>query len=307
MMLQTYPLLSTATAGRQTAPMSLDEVADALYALPPEDFTAARDAEAKADPALRKRLATLRRPTVAAWVVNVLAREDSTTLEDLLALGPALAEAQSTGQGDRLRALSEQRRALLGAVATRAVELAGRDVTAAVRLEVESTLDAALVDSASADAVRSGRLVRALSFAGFGGVDLEGATATPVAPAPRTARRSRAAVAAPVVDARAEKARAEVERLEAAALDAAGRLDDAVRELEVARRDAERATTALAEADEEVARVEEALAQARQRRAQVHAQEREATAEVAAAERRVERRQARAEKARQALDAQRRS
>lgn len=289
--------------------MSLDEVADGLYALPPEGFTSARDAAAKADPGLKEQLMGLRRPTVAAWVVNVLAREDSATLEELLALGPALAAAQAGGQGDELRALSEQRRDLLGAVATRAVQLSGREVTAAVRHEVESTLDAALADPASAQAVRSGRLVRALSFAGFGGVDLEGATATPVTGAPRgaTARPPRRQRARDDDPPPSRTARAEVERLEAEALDAAGRLDDAVRELDVARSDAERATEALEEADAEVARAEEALARVRQRRTTVRAEERTATAAAASAERAVERAQARAERARQALDARRRS
>ncbi len=48
-----------------------------------------------------------------------------------------------------------------------------------MRDEVAATLEAGLSDPASADAVRSGRLVRALSYAGFGGVDLDGAVAAP--------------------------------------------------------------------------------------------------------------------------------
>ena len=45
--------------------MSLQDVADELYALPPEDFTAARDAAAKAaDKDLRKEVKALRRGSV---------------------------------------------------------------------------------------------------------------------------------------------------------------------------------------------------------------------------------------------------
>ena len=153
-----------------------------LYALPPEEFTTARDAAAKqakaaGDPAAGKELKALRRPSVAAWLVNRLAAEQGALLEQLLALGPALAEAQAAGHADDLRALGRQRRQLVEAVAGTAVSAAGRPVAGPVRDEVVSTLEAALADPSSAEAVRSGRLVRALSYAGFGEVDLSGAVA----------------------------------------------------------------------------------------------------------------------------------
>jgi len=85
--------------------VTVEEVADALYALPPEDFTAARTAAARADKPNAKQINALRRPTVGAWLVNVLARREHQLLDQLLALGPALAEAQQAGQGDALREL----------------------------------------------------------------------------------------------------------------------------------------------------------------------------------------------------------
>ena len=153
-----------------------------LYALPPEEFTTARDAAAKqakaaGDPAAGKELKALRRPSAAAWLLNRLAAEQGALLEQLLALGPALAEAQAAGHADDLRALGRQRRQLVEAVAGTAVSAAGRPVAGPVRDEVVSTLEAALADPSSAEAVRSGRLVRALSYAGFGEVDLSGAVA----------------------------------------------------------------------------------------------------------------------------------
>ena len=161
-----------------------------LYALPPEQFTAARDAAAKQDKALKE----LRRPTVSAWVVNTLVRRDRALLDDLLALGAELSRAQAAGQGDLLRELGEQRRRQVPAVVDRAAALVDRPLSPAVRAEVVGTLEAALADPASAEAVTSGRLVRALEFAGFGGVDLEGAVAGPTepssaAPAPGAARQ----------------------------------------------------------------------------------------------------------------------
>ena len=70
--------------------------ADQLYRLPPEQFTAARDtaarqAKADGDADAATALTALRRPSAAAWLVNVLAGQDAELLERLLALGPALA------------------------------------------------------------------------------------------------------------------------------------------------------------------------------------------------------------------------
>ena len=153
-----------------------------LYALAPEDFTAARDAEVKAarqagDRALAKALAALRRPTASAYAINALVRAEPGLVEQLVDFGRQLGEAQAGGQRDALRQLGEQRRQLVEAVADRAGAACGRALTAAVRAEVTATLEAALADPDSGEAVRSGRLVRALSYAGFGGVDLDGAVA----------------------------------------------------------------------------------------------------------------------------------
>src|SRR6478735_4794190 len=54
----------------------LDAIAVELYSLPPDDFTAARNARAAAsDRALAARVKTLRKPTAAAWAVDLLARD----------------------------------------------------------------------------------------------------------------------------------------------------------------------------------------------------------------------------------------
>lgn len=228
-----------------------------LYLLPPEEFTAARDeaaktAKADGDADRAKALKALRRPSVAAWLVNVLVAEQPDLVEQLLALGPGLAAAQSQGQGDELRALGAQRRDLVGAVVRQAVELGDRGVTAAVRDEVASTLETALADAEAAEAVRSGRLVRALSYAGFGGVDLEGAVArTSAAPRPKK-QPSKAD------DDRAER----IAAAEAAALQAAGRLDDLVQGCHQAERDLAAARERATRAHQEVERLQAALAAA---------------------------------------------
>ncbi len=272
--------------------------ADELYALAPEDFTAARDLAAKqakagGDPGLAKQLKSLRKPSVAAWLVNRLATQQRPLLDQLLALGPALAEAQSAGHADDLRALGQQRRDLVAAVTDAAAADAGRTVSAAVRDEVASTLEAALADPASADAVRSGRLVRSLSYAGFGGVDLSDAVAV--------AARTSGKPAAQAPD------RKQVERAEAAAHRAAGTLDDAVRGCERAERvqatAAEAARTATAE-------VERLTAELRRAGKQADRAEREAerAAEIVrTAQKAVVETQKDAEAARRELDRLRRS
>ena len=203
----------------------LDAITDQLYALPPEAFTAARDALRREHRDLATEIQALRKPSVSAWLVNRLAREQAELLAELLSLGPALAQAQRARSATDLRELGEQRRALVAAVTEQAVLDAGRPVGTAVREEVAGTLETALADPASADAVRGGRLVRALSYAGFGGEDLGGAVASgpTVGATGRAKARSRPKAAAQQPDAR------EVAAVERAAQEAAGALDDAVR------------------------------------------------------------------------------
>ena len=61
--------------------MDLEQAADELYAVSPDDFIAQRTAlvgEARAanDRALAKEIGQLRRPTRSAWLVNILARAE---------------------------------------------------------------------------------------------------------------------------------------------------------------------------------------------------------------------------------------
>ena len=163
------------------------ELADGLYALPLGDFTPARDAlvkEHRADKELAARIKALRKPSLAAWVVNLLVRRDAAQVDQVLQVGTALREAQANLDGEELRALTRQRRQLTAAVTTRARGLAreeGVKVTPAVADQVEATLTAAMVDEGAARAVRSGLLVAALVATGVGEVDVAPALAAPEA------------------------------------------------------------------------------------------------------------------------------
>ena len=283
--------------------------ADALYALAPELFTAARDEAAKAakaagHPEAAKALKALRRPSVAAWLVNRLTAGQPELLQELLSLGPALAEAQAGGDAAGLRALGAQRKMLVQAVSDAAAQ--DRTVSAAVRAEVATTLEAALADPASAEAVRSGRLVRALSYAGFGTVDLTGAVAEVHGQSLATAQAAGSAKAAPNGRRAAQATARAVAAAERCAHEAAGGLDDAVRAYERAERRRADAAAARADADVVVAHARSALSAAEQDQSAAAAARQEAESDVTAAQSAVSAAQDAAEQARTALDALRR-
>ncbi|MER5700730.1 hypothetical protein ABT023_02040 [Micromonospora sp. NPDC002296] len=151
-----------------------------LYEEPPDRFVATRDAavaEARraGDPATAREIARLRRPTVAAWLVNLLAIRCPELVADLGRLAEALRAAQRDLRGPRLRELSAQRRAVVAALVAEVRRLAadaegGPPGGKLPLAEVEATLNAALSDTTVAEQVRTGRLLRAASYAGFGEV-----------------------------------------------------------------------------------------------------------------------------------------
>jgi chromosome segregation ATPase len=117
---------------------------------------------------------------VAAWVVNLLALRRPDLIEQLVDLSTALRDAQRGLDGDQLRELNAQRRQVVSALVGAARKLAtealaadsgGRAEAAKLPLgEVEATLTAALAEPAVAAQVRTGRLIRAATYAGFGEV-----------------------------------------------------------------------------------------------------------------------------------------
>lgn len=161
----------------------LIELADGLYAGDPADFTAARDAAARAarsagDRELATALRALRRPTLSAWYVNVAARASLVSLREWLTLGEELRGAQSALDAARVRELSGRRSALEARViADLVAHLAALGLTAAAPAldEVRATLRAALADPDAARAVAEGRLARPLTYGGFGEIDLSAA------------------------------------------------------------------------------------------------------------------------------------
>ncbi|MET0735928.1 MAG: transposase [Microbacterium sp.] len=256
----------------------LDAIAAELYALTPEEFTAARNARATtSDRALAAQIKTLRKPVVSAWAVSLLAQEGR--LGEALELAAALREAQDDLDAAELSALSRQRRALVSALAGQAVEAAkahGVTVSAAAREDVEKTLNAAMVDAGAAGVVLSGRLVKPLVAGAFEPDDLAdavgGSVPGVVASAPRddlAERRARKAAEKAVREAErlANEAGRELARIEAGRDKARERADHLAERIADLTRDLERIRADAAEVDRELARWEgeqgEAAAKAR--------------------------------------------
>jgi hypothetical protein len=155
---------------------TLETVADRLYAVPPATFVGARDdavaaARAEGDKVSAKAIGALRRPTVAAWMVNLLALQQPEKLDELFAIGAELRSAQSNLRGGALRDLTAKRRKAVASLVNAAVALAVKAGVAKPGLpttEVEMTLTAALADEDIAADVRSGRLVKTAHYDGFG-------------------------------------------------------------------------------------------------------------------------------------------
>ncbi|MFF5847214.1 hypothetical protein ACIP4T_36955 [Streptomyces massasporeus] len=176
--------------------MDYDSVADELYALRPEEFTAARasavaSARTAGDRELAERIRALRKPSLAAWVSNLLVRSSPGEVEPLLRLGEGLRQAHQDLDGTQLRELSRRQHALIRALSLQARQLAkeaGHPIGESVQREVENTLHAVLADPEAAQAWAGGRLAKPLSAAVGFPANAEGARPRrpepPPAPAP---------------------------------------------------------------------------------------------------------------------------
>ena len=264
--------------------MDFDEIADDLYGLAPGQFTASRDAraaEARAagDRALAERIKKLRRPTVAAWLGNRLARERPQDIEGLIGLGGRLREAQAGLSGPELRRLSRRRGDAVAALVAQAKELGlaeGQSVSDAVLEEVTATLEAALADSEAAEALQRGRLSVALRYSGLG---LEVAPSTRGVSSRRT-RSDERGRAEPAPAGERRSARRAAERAKDDVARASASLGEAEDEYRVTRQrleEAEAAVHALRAAETEaVQRVTRARKEHRSAAAALHRLERAA-------------------------------
>ncbi|WP_189831489.1 hypothetical protein [Streptomyces zaomyceticus] len=316
--------------------MDVERVAEELYGLKPAEFVPARDryvAEARKakDTAAAKAVAALRRPALAAWAANLLARQKRQEAEQFLAVGETLREAHRTLDGEQLRSASRRRNQLVTALARTAAGLAkeaGQPVSDTVLHEIEQTLHGVLADQDVAEDWSRGRLVKVPEAAvGFGAVTPEAAvlarpsTAEPSPqesgpeekrksdpgqkPAKKPARKpaKEPGKKSGVKSGRAEDARRrrELERARTTAGDAEAEADRQQRELAEAR-DTRRAAAEKAEATSgRVRGLEHELREARQAEQEARAAATKAAEAVTSAERAVRKGRRTAEQAARVL------
>src|SRR4051812_3176868 len=156
---------------------TLEEI-DQLFALPLDEFTAARNELAKrfkqeGDAETAETVRAMTKPSVAAWAVNQLARREPEAVRSLLNLGSRLRSAQERSlKGDRaadeLRAAQSEERDVIRKL-TRAAEgllrEGGRAASGTTLERVATLLRAAAV--AEPAALREGRLTGEVEPSGF--------------------------------------------------------------------------------------------------------------------------------------------
>lgn len=174
---------------RSEPPVWLLEAAESLYAARPADFLARRTSLAaqvasEHGKEAARAVTGLRKPSTAAWALNLLVRREVEQIDQVLALAARLREAAEALDGEELRALGRQRRQLTGALTTtarrRAAE-AGTRLSDAVADQVESMLTAAMIDPVAGEVVRTGRVLTGFSSTGVSSLDPAAVVALPAA------------------------------------------------------------------------------------------------------------------------------
>jgi hypothetical protein len=199
--------------------VSYESVTDELYRLAPNDFTAARNArvsEARkaGDSVLATSLKELHKPTVGAWLANLLAQERPEELQSLIALGDELRRGQNRADGEMIRRVSKKKQEAVAKLLSEANTMAKRrrhPVSGAAAMDLEATLDAVFADPKAAESVRAGRLTTALRYSGLGLADTASASAV------RASKVDNSASAAAAAKRDLEEAEREAQRADAEA------------------------------------------------------------------------------------------
>lgn len=222
---------------------NLDKAIDRLYTARPEEFVGQRDELVRS---LRKdgdrdaadEVKALRKPTLAAWTVNQLARREKLALRSLLTAGERLREAHAkvfAGESwEPLRRAQEDERKAIDALAQaagRILEEAGSPTGGQTLDRVQETLHAAAADEELAQAVRAGRLAKEQEAAGFGLELLQGLPAGQPRGEEPVRRRKAARDERQAAERRLQKAERAAEAAQQAVEDAEGKAERAQKEL----------------------------------------------------------------------------
>lgn len=248
----------------------IDGALDALYSARPEDFTSLRTelaarAKKSGDAAAAKGIAASRKPTTAAWIVNLLVL-DGTARAQLTDLGSRLRQAHAAMDGEAIRALTSEQRRLVDELARAGFRAAGlENPAAALRDDVTATLQAAVADADVA--ARLGRLTKAERWSGFGEFGFAAAVSTAPkkdVPAPRAVADRAAPTKPSARDRRVQQARAAVVDAERAKSDADAALTELQADLAAARLRHQDARRRLDDAERALAAAEDAYDAAKQ-------------------------------------------
>ena len=147
------------------------EAIDRLYGLPLDEFTAERDELAarlrkEGDRDAAADVKRLRKPSVAAWALNQVQRNDPKQVQALIEAGKRLRDAQELLSGGGRKPLDQaaddERRLVteLARHAERELVVAGRSVSGAVHERLRDTLRAVATDDEAREALSAGRLLR---------------------------------------------------------------------------------------------------------------------------------------------------
>lgn len=282
------------------AARALDAEIDHLYQLPPDEFTAARNALARTAGADAARVRALVKPPIAAWAVNQLYWRNRKIWDALIAAAGHARRAHQavlSGKSGEIRSLSKVHDDAVDAALKATLALlagAGHPQTDANRQAIVTTLRALPSDEPP------GRLTRALQPGGFealAGLSIGRAAGLKPAKAPEKPPVARGSTPAadsaprPKVDQKAvTRARAAIAASERAVLQAeqASRREEfeagkATRDAERAAKTVERATATLAEAQAGFDDAQAALTAATRERAAAAKRAREAEDVLAAA------------------------
>jgi hypothetical protein len=156
---------------------------DELYSASPDSFTAVRQkladaAKQRGEPDAAKRISAARKPTRAAWIVNLLVLRHKEIKQRLGDLGDRLRAAHAEVNGEHIRRLSVEQRHLVDELVHTAFQTAEvKNPSAALREDVTGTLQAAIADPDVA--AELGRLSKAEQWSGFGGFEAMEPASTP--------------------------------------------------------------------------------------------------------------------------------
>lgn len=252
---------------RHNGAMDLESASQELYRIAPAQFTAARDSVASdarqaGQQDLASSLRKLRKPSVGAWLANLLVLEESRDVQSLVDLGAELRVPESKLEGEQIRRVSKAKGDVVARLVQHAMSMAsrvGQPVSAAASQELEETLEAAFADPNAAESLLRGRLSSGLHYSGLGFGEPSSTGLATSAKSLALVRGARSKADQVAAEHNLEKARQEAERADAELENASHAVVEATQELTRLKSAESRAIRQSKEAGSKVSSAENAL------------------------------------------------